>query len=200
MFKKEQSDRSFQMHPHALGGEPENGAPKWVRHSSSPWKHCCVISLCLIPTLAPWYWDFYLSPWNSPGLWNTGPNPSLRGMVPGNASSYYFLQNTTDAVLDSLTPLLGFLESPPMLTIVCKSLSQDILGNPAKVWSLAKPSITLFFARRPSVFPYPTTSISTVPICHENFPDPSHILAFPLWIPQSTQLNIFLMPLIFCKF
>lgn len=100
----------------------------------------------------------------------------------------------------SLTPLLGFLGSPPMLTIVCKSLSQDILGNPAKVWSLAKPSITLFFARRPSVFPYPTTSISTVPICHENFPDPSHILAFPLWIPQSTQLNIFLMPLIFCKF
>lgn len=91
----------FKCTPHALGGEPENGAPKWVRHSSSPWKHCCIISLCLIPTLAPWYWDFYLSPWNSPGLWNTGPNPSLRGMVPGNASSYYFLQNTTDAMLDS---------------------------------------------------------------------------------------------------
>lgn len=53
----------------------------------------------------------------------------------------------------SPTPLLGFLGSPPMLTIVCKSLSQDILGNPAKVWSVAKPSITLFFARRPLCFP-----------------------------------------------
>lgn len=29
------------------------------------------------------------------------------------------------------------------------------------------------------------------PICHENFLDPSHILTFLLWIPQSTQLNIF---------
>ena len=53
---------SFKCTSYAQGTELGHGAPKWLRHSSCPWKLYCVISCnCSLPTLL-WYWDFYLLP------------------------------------------------------------------------------------------------------------------------------------------